>query len=113
MRDLTFLPLRLQQSAVHDGDEVAWPPNDTREAVIALADSGRVVLGLDVRDYGEDGRFFEHAWSAFEPADVERGDVPSASREAALDALTRLEESEHWASSSAKVLVTWSDPGHR
>jgi hypothetical protein len=34
-----------------------------------LADAGRVVLGLDVRDYNEDGSFREVAWSVYEGAD--------------------------------------------
>ncbi|PVG83489.1 hypothetical protein DDE18_09450 [Nocardioides gansuensis] len=60
-----------------------------------LAGAGRVVLGLDMRDYDDDGSFVEIAWSVYEGAD------PVEAREAALRALARDELPGDWA------LITW------
>ncbi len=60
-----------------------------------LAMAGRVVLGLDVRDYDDSGAFLEVAWSVYEGAD------PVEAREAALQSLAREELPGEW------VLITW------
>jgi hypothetical protein len=54
-----------------------------------------VVLGIDVRDYEEDGSFVEVAWSDYSGAD------PVEAREDALRALARDELPGDWA------LITW------
>ena len=48
-----------------------------------LAQVGRIVLGLDVRDYDEDGTFREVAWNVYEGAD------PNEAHHVALQAVTR------------------------
>ncbi|CAI9408380.1 hypothetical protein HIDPHFAB_01067 [Nocardioides sp. T2.26MG-1] len=60
-----------------------------------LAGAGRVVLGLDIRDYDDDGTFLEVAWSVYDGAD------PFEARDAALGALAREELPGDWA------LITW------
>ena len=60
-----------------------------------LADAGRIVLGMDLRDYDDDGTFLETAWSVYNGAD------PVDAREAALEALTRDEPPGDW------TLITW------
>ena len=57
------------------------------EAINALADAGRIVLGLDVRDYPDGDAFVEVSWSRFEPAG--RVDDVELAREHALSALLR------------------------
>jgi len=54
-----------------------------------------VVLGLDMRDYDDDGFFLEIAWSVY------RGVDPVEDREAALSALAREGLPGDWA------LITW------
>jgi hypothetical protein len=46
-----------------------------------LAENGRLVLGLDLRRYDDDGSFYEYAWSSFDGQNV------MAARDAALLAL--------------------------
>lgn len=61
-----------------------------------------VILGLDLRDYAEDGSFAEVAWSDFRPTgtnDVER------SMMAARDALARPDRV------GDAVLITWERSG--
>ena len=75
--------------------EVSWHVRDAPAALSELAEAGRVVLGLDVRDYDDDGTFVETAWSVYPGMD------PVEAREAALEALTRDELPGNWA------LITW------
>lgn len=81
-----------------DNGEVMWPAEQAEEAVVALADAGLIVLGLDVRDYSGDGGFVEVAWSSFDPSGE---DDAARSRDAALEALRRSPLPGDW------VLVTW------
>ena len=63
-KDVASLPHRLQASARIDANgEVSWPLDKARDAISELAKSGRVVLGLDMRDYDAEGLFIEVAWS--------------------------------------------------
>lgn len=95
--DLDALPLPLRLSARVDANgEVAWPRTDAAAAVNALADAGRVVLGLDLRTYDADG-VMEIPWSASGWGDPERA------RQAALAALAR----EDMPTDVEWVLVTW------
>src|SRR4051812_26236185 len=83
--DLASLPDNVAGAAhVDDNGEVWWPSDEAERAVHALANAGHVILGLDLREYDAEGRFYEIAWSTFQPTgddDVER------SRAAALAAL--------------------------
>jgi hypothetical protein len=62
---------------------------------MTLAQSGRLVLGLDLRSYNDDGSFYEIAWSSFDGTDV------MAARDSALLALRRADLPGDW------VLITW------
>jgi hypothetical protein len=97
--DLSFLPPEVAATAtVEPNGEVRWPLDRAEAAINALADSGRVVVGLDLREYDEDGRFIEIPWTTFEPSDVD--DV----EEARVSALTGLQRAE---SRATFVLITW------
>lgn len=64
--DLSFLTEDLQREARCDPNgEVSWPISQASAAIEALADSGRLVLGLDIRDYQSDGTFLEVPWSSY------------------------------------------------
>jgi hypothetical protein len=94
--DLGVLPFELQARARADENgEVSWHVDDAALVLGDLADAGRVVLGLDVREYDEDGSFLEVAWSVYEGTD------PIAARDAALGALSRGGLPGDW------ILVTW------
>lgn len=94
--DLGFLSNELRSQARVDANgEVAWHVRHAPAVLSELAESGRVVLGLDVRDYDPDGAFFEIAWSVYE------GEDPFEARDAALQAFTRDELPGEWA------LITW------
>jgi len=108
-RDLSALsePLRIAAVFTNQGREVMWPREVVRDAVNALADAGRTVLGLDLRSDGEgttpEGAATEVPWSEFQPG---LGDQVEEARKQALDALNRLEVATdlgvyRW------VLVTW------
>lgn len=56
---LSFLPGRLQASARVDGTEVCWTLQDAPAAIQAIAAAGKVILGLDAREYDPDGTFLE------------------------------------------------------
>ncbi len=97
--DLPALPAEVQASArVLDNGEVMWPADYAGSAIDALAEGGFIVLGLDVRDYHDDGRFVECPWSDFRPTGR---DDAARDRQAALDALGRSPLPGQW------VLVTW------
>jgi hypothetical protein len=65
-KDVASLPDRLRASARIDANgEVSWPLAQARDAISELAESGRVVLGLDMRDYDAEGLFTEVAWSVY------------------------------------------------
>ncbi|MEM9654699.1 MAG: hypothetical protein AAGA65_21595 [Actinomycetota bacterium] len=105
LRDLGSLPVEVQESArLTAGDrEVMWRRADAEGAIQALASSGLVVLGLDVRRYLPDGRFQEAAWSALAS---EHSDDAATGCAEALAALARLDDVDDldgydW------VLVTW------
>ena len=83
------------QARVDPNGEVSWHVRHTPAVLSELAEAGRVVLGLDVRDYEDDGTFHEIAWSVYNGVD------PVEAREAALGALARDELSGRWA------LITW------
>ena len=86
--DLKCLPSEVQASArTLQNGEVCWPLSHVAEAINALADAGRIVLGLDVRDYPDGDAFVEVSWSRFEPAG--RVDDVELAREHALSALLR------------------------
>jgi hypothetical protein len=70
---------------------------DAEAAVGALADAG-LILGLDLREYDDDGKFYEIAWGEYERTG--RGDVEQALR-AALVALARPDRT------GDAVLITW------
>ena len=98
-RDLTQLPASIQDAArVLGNGEVMWCLADAEDAIKALAEANRIVLGLDIRDYQEDGSFVEVAWSGFEPHGAD--DVSRGCR-AALDSLRSRPVPGDW------VLVTW------
>ena len=93
--DLDVLPGPLRASArVEPNGEVAWSLADAPAVINALADAGRLVLGLDLRSY-EGGQTFEvplsdHSGESVEPA-----------RREALAALQRDDIPGEW------VLITW------
>ena len=94
--DLGVLSEDLRTSARADPNgEVSWHVRDAPAVLNELADAGRVVLGLDLRNYDEDGTFLENAWSVYEGSD------PAEARETALQALARDELPGDWA------LITW------
>jgi len=94
--DLGVLSDELRTKArVDPNDEVSWHVRDVSGVLEALAEAGRVVLGLDMRDYDDDGTFLETAWSVYKGAD------PVEAREAALAAIAREDLPGDWA------LITW------
>jgi hypothetical protein len=62
---------------------VSWLVNHAPEVIETLAENGRLVLGLDLRRYDDDGSFYDYAWSSFDGQNV------MAARAAALLALRR------------------------
>jgi hypothetical protein len=83
------------QAGVDPNGEVSWHVRDTPAVLTELAEAGRVVLGLDIRNYDDDGTFLEVAWSVYNGTD------PVDARDAALGALEREELPGDWA------LITW------
>ena len=82
--DLGALSDQLRATARVDvNGEVSWSVRDAPAVFSELASAGRVVLGLDVRDYADDGTFLEVAWSVYNGADA------TVARDAALGALER------------------------
>lgn len=101
-RDIAALPETMRDAARFSGSEVMWPKSVAHDAIDALVEGGHVVLGLDLRKYEPDGRFYEVAWSVYQPTGS--GDL-EASRRDAIGALSRPNISEmdgyEW------VLITW------
>lgn len=94
--DLGVLSDELRARArVEPNGEVSWHVRDAPAVLGELAEVGRVALGLDMRDYDEDGTFLEVAWSVYEGVD------PVEARDAALRALEREDLPGDWA------LITW------
>jgi hypothetical protein len=83
------------QARVDSNGEVSWHVRAAPAVLTQLAETGRVVHGLDMRDYDADGSFLEIAWSVYDGSD------PVEARESALRALARDELPGHWA------LITW------
>jgi PAS domain-containing protein len=108
--DLSGLPAEVVETArVDDNGEVSWRDIDTGAALESLAEAGRVILGLDVRFYDADGKFYEIAWTAFRSD--EKLDEASTVRRALDDArtgLARIDELEPPDDTvERRVLVTW------
>ncbi|WP_347110062.1 hypothetical protein AAHB33_05140 [Paenarthrobacter sp. S56] len=94
--DLSFLSDDLQNGARCDPNgEVSWPIILASDAIEALAGSGRLILGLDIRDYQSDGTFIEVPWSSHTGSDVEEARV------FALSVLNHEDLPGEW------VLITW------
>lgn len=94
--DLAVLSAALRSRVRADENgEVLWHVTEAPSVLEELAQAGRVVLGLDVRTYDENGAFFEIAWSSYE------GNDAADARDAALRALGRDELPGDW------ILITW------
>lgn len=94
--DLSFLPTELQCGAKCDPNgEVSWPVSQASDVIKALDGAGRLVLGLDIRDYETDDIFIEIPWTSYSGSDV------SEARDYALEALSHGDLPGEW------VLITW------
>ena len=104
--DVESLPDRLRATVRIDANgEVSWPLAQARDAISELAESGRVVLGLDTRDHDAEGLFTEVAWSAYEgDAQISGADIEPA-RVNALDAVNRAVDFGGWR--EPWVLISW------
>lgn len=101
-REVHALPEEIAREARFDGSEVMWPRPAAVDAIQALAEQGHVVLGLDLRRYEADGRFYEVAWSAYEPSGSEDAPAGGAAALAALQRPNIVEmDGYDW------VLITW------
>lgn len=105
--DLARMPGQVRRAARDCGNgEIEWPLPLAQAAVGALASAGRIILGLDVRDYDAEGRFVEVAWSVFEPGiSASLPQAVESSRAAAMAALDRAFEHNSW--NNPWVVVTW------
>lgn len=82
--------------------EVAWPSVDAGPAIVALAASGKRILGLDARKLYADDGVSEIPISAWrEQPGESRGEQIERSRVEALEALAVA------ASEGTHVLITW------
>jgi hypothetical protein len=79
------------RARVRVNGEVSWHVRDAPAVLNTFAESGRVVLGLDMRDVGDDDTFLQIAWSVYD------GEDPVEARDAALGALAREELPGDWA----------------
>ena len=96
VRDLSFLAPDLQIGARCDPNgEVSWPASQAPAVIRALADSGSLVLGLDIRDYKSDGSFVEVPWWSYAGTDVQEASL------LAVEVLGRGNIPGGW------VLITW------
>ena len=102
-RKLSALPEPVRAAAhVFRNGEVAWPNDDAEAAINALADSGRLISGLDARTLYPDGGVMEIPVSSW---NEQRGETASEAIERArweaLDALaSAMSEGTH-------VLISW------
>jgi hypothetical protein len=105
LADLSPLPEELRRAArTFANGEVAWPLADAADVLDALAAAGHLILGVDIRDFDDDGRFVEIAWTdthttGRSPADIE------AARALAIAGVARA-TAETWHDPWA--LVTWT-----
>jgi hypothetical protein len=117
-RALFFLAPSLRAAAryTNGGREVMWPRGCAKDVVNAMADHGRVVLGLDLRSDGDGvtppGLATEIPWSAYQGDASAATDPVETARTQALTALDRSKlrefETYPW------ILITWADlPGFR
>jgi len=84
-RDLSALANDLQAAArVDPNGEVSWPDATAAAAIKGLAESGAIVLGLDLRYYDANDTFYEIAWSSFEPDASKPADANAADAREAL-----------------------------
>ncbi|MFJ4169722.1 hypothetical protein ACIPY3_09440 [Paenarthrobacter sp. NPDC089714] len=94
--DLSFLHPDLQKGALRDPNgEVSWPAAQAPAVIEALTGSGRLVLGLDVRDYQSDGTFIEEPLWSYKGSDVQEAHVR------AITAIGHGDLPGEW------VLITW------
>lgn len=109
-RDLSALPNDLQAAArVDPNGEVSWPDAMGAAAITSLADIGATVLGLDLRYYDANDRFYEIAWSSFEPDESKSAAAnAAAAREAALERLAQIDQQESPEQTvERRILITW------
>jgi hypothetical protein len=105
-QDLTQLSDRLRDAVRIDANtEVSWPLGLAAQAIDELAASGCVLLGLDLRDYDDDGNFVEVAWSAHLGGGSGREEIETARVEALAGVRRALVEASNW--NDPWVLVTW------
>jgi hypothetical protein len=98
------------RSTDHNTEDVAERPDGTAAAAITgLAESGAIVLGLDVRYYDTNDRCYEIAWSSFEPDASKPANANAAdARDAALERLGRIDDQEPPDDTvERRVLITW------
>lgn len=93
--DLSILASDLRSEARPDGTEIRWHVSRAPAVIEGLAMEGRLVLGLDIRDYYADGTFIEVPWSVYNGSDVRDA------RDLALEALSCGDLPGEW------VLITW------
>src|ERR1017187_6302878 len=110
--DLSFLPAEFLSSAIRtETGEVVWPLAVGPAVVNAIADAGRLILGLDLRSDGGGGTATglatEVPWSAFRPEAVGRDARVEAAREDALKALKRRRTTRGEMSGYDWVVITW------
>ncbi len=111
--DLSFLPTEFRSSAIRTASrEVMWPLAVAAPVVNAIADAGRLILGLDLRSDGggitPSGLATEVPWSAFRPEVVGWDARVEAAREDALKALKRRRTDGGEMSGYDWVLITWA-----
>lgn len=110
-KDLSPLPVELQSQAIQTASgEVMWPRTSAAHAVEALANSGHLVLGLDLRSDGggstPPGLSTEVPWSDFRPDSNTLEAQIEPAKEYALEALRRPDLAE--LAGYGWVLITWT-----
>jgi hypothetical protein len=101
--DISDLPADVQRGAcVQSNGEVHWRDDEAAEAIEAIAALGHRILGLDVRFYDADSRFYEIALSSSSAKD------PSDAKTDALRALARIDDQETPEGTvERRVLIAW------